>query len=286
MVTPFTRGGEYVDFDKVGPLAEMLQKQGAGGLFPCGTTGEGLLLSAEERKEVVAEVVAAVGKKLQVIAHTGAIDTATTIELTAQAADAGAHAAAIVAPFYYGYDAASLKNYYASIAKAVPGFPILLYNIPGCAKNVLDVELVVALAEKHDNIVGIKDSSGDMVHLSRLIAATPKGFNVINGVDEYGYQAFLAGTTAAVSGTSNVVLDIYRKLFDQVQHGNLKQAWKLQEKLLDACRYLEYGRKAAVFKEAMRLRGFDPGFVRPPQCELTAAEKKKLKAAMKTAGLI
>lgn len=285
MVTPFTRGGQYVDMDKVGGIAERLVKEGAHGLFPCGTTGEGMLMSPEERKEVLNEVIGAVGKKATIIAHTGTFDLATTIELTAHAAANGAHAAAIVAPGYYGYDDTSLKLYYRAIAKAVAGFPIMLYNIPSCARNGLSAEVILELANE-ENIVGIKDSSGNMALLTRLIGNAPKGFAVVNGADEYGYQAFLAGAAGAVSGTSNVVLKLYRAIWDNVKAGKLDKAWAAQVKLEGACRILEYGRKAAIFKEGMRLRGFDPGYVRPPMRELDTKERKAFEQAMTDAGLI
>lgn len=285
MVTPFTKGGEYVDFDKVGPVAEWLVKRGASGLFPCGTTGEGPLMTPEERKTVAEEVVQAVGKKAQVIIHTGVWDTATTIELTRHAQEIGAHGAGVVAPGYYGYDDAALEQYYRSIAKTVPGFPVLLYNIPGCAKNYLKPGLIAKLAEV-ENIVGVKDSTCDMIQLTQLLSIVPKDFNVINGVDDYGYQAFMAGVKAAVSGTSNAVIDLYMGVYTNLKKGNLKQAWAWQVRQSEACRIFEYGRMSAMIKEGMRLRGFDAGYVRPPQRELTAAEKKALARRMEKAGLI
>jgi len=286
MVTPFTKGGTYVDYDKVGPLAEWLVNWGASGLFPCGTTGEGLLMSPDERKVVLEEIVQAVGKKTKVIAHTGALDTATTIELTQHAQACGAYGAGVVAPGFYGYDDASLERFYKTIANAVKGFPILLYNIPGCAKNVLTPELVLRLAESVENIVGIKDSSGNMANLTRMIGAAPKGFSVINGEDGYGYQALVAGAPAVVSGTSNVVLDLYKAVYDNVKKGNLKKAWQEQVRLERCTRIFQYGRMAAIFKQGLRLRGFDAGYVRPPQRELTPAEKKALAKGLKAEGLL
>lgn len=285
MVTPFTKNGEFVDFDKVGPLAEWLVKRGAAGLFPCGTTGEGMLLTVEERKAVLEEVMQAAGKKTKVIAHTGALDTATTIELTRHAQECGAYAAGVVAPGYYGYDDQSLEIFYRSIAKAVPELPVLLYNIPGCARNYLKPSLVLKLAEI-ENIAGVKDSTGDMKQMTQLLAHAPKDFYVINGEDEFGYQAFLAGVKAVVSGTSNVVIDVYLGVYENVVKGNLKKAWEYQCRQSDACRIFEYGRLSAVIKEGMKLRGFDAGAVRPPQREISAAEKKALAKKMEAAGLI
>ena len=110
-------------------------KQGATGVFPCGTTSEGLLLSPDERREVAEEVIRSVDKKTPVVVHTGAMDLATTIELTRHARDCGALAASIVTPWYYLYDDEALFQYYRTIARAVDKFPILLYNIPACGRN-------------------------------------------------------------------------------------------------------------------------------------------------------
>lgn len=286
MITPFTKDGEYVDYDKVGPFAERMVAMGAKGLFPCGTTGEGMLLSPDERREVAEEVVSTVGRKAKVIIHTGCLDTATTVELTRHARDIGADGAAIVAPGYYAYDDASLAKFYTTVAKAVDGFPILMYNIPSCARNLLSVDFVVRMAETVENIVGIKDSGGSMGYITQLIARAPKDFMVINGVDEYGYQAILAGCPAVVSGLSNVVCDIYAAVYGHLKKGDMKKAWQEQIRLERASRIFEYGRKTATFKEGSRMRGFDAGYVRPPMRELTAPEKKKLQKDLEELGVL
>src|SRR5690606_17933416 len=131
--------------------AERMSEMGASGLFPCGTTGEGLLCSADERKTILDETIQGAGKKVRVIAHTGAMDTATTIELTQHAQAIGAYGAAVIAPCFYGYDDAALEQYYGAVAKSVPGFPVLLYNLPSCAKIALSAELVHKLATTHEN---------------------------------------------------------------------------------------------------------------------------------------
>jgi dihydrodipicolinate synthase/N-acetylneuraminate lyase len=286
MVTPFTKNGEFVDLDRVGPVAERLVKGGVHGLFPCGTTGEGFLLAPDERMDILEEVVKAVGKKATVIAQTGGCETATVIELTRHAQECGAHGAAIVAPGYYAYDDLAIKAFYTTIAKAVKGFPIMMYNIPSCARNALSAELILDLANSVENIVGLKDSSGNMGLITRLLGNAPKGFYVVNGADEYGFQALVAGCSGVVSGTSNVWHEIYLSVYNNVKKGNQKQAWKDQIKLERLCRVLQYGRNIAIFKEGMRMRGFDPGYVRPPQRELTAAEKKWLAQELSDMGVI
>ena len=286
MVTPFTADGEFVDFDKVGPLVNWLEQKGITGLFPCGTTGEGQLLSPDERRETLEEVVATADKKTLVVAHTGAPDLATTIELTQHAQECGAKAAGVVAPSFYSYDDKALYQFFRRIAKAVPEFPVLLYNIPGCTHNPLSGDLILRLAENCDNIVGIKDSSGDMGLLTRLLGGAPKGFNVINGSDGYGYQFFRAGGKAVVSGTSNVCAELYVSIHKSLRENRPKKAWNDQVTLEKACRVFEYGAKVSVFKEGMRLRGFDPGAVRPPQRELTGAETRKLAKGLTELGIL
>jgi 4-hydroxy-tetrahydrodipicolinate synthase len=286
MLTPFTKNGKQIDPEKAGALAVYLADQGVHGVFPCGTTGEGMLMTLDERKRVIEAVVAAAGKRIKVIAHTGCLDTASTIELTRHAMETGAAAAGVVAPGFFSYDDASLLAHFSAVANAVKGFPVLLYNIPGCAKNWLTPSLIATLAERHENIVGMKDSSGDMSALTRILACVPKDFKVINGVDEYSFQALVAGAKGCVSSTANVVPELFLSIFDNVRKGDFKKAWSAQVKLANACTLFQYGRMVAYYKEGLRLRGFDAGSVRPPQRELTAAEKKALAKSLEEAGLI
>ena len=286
LLTPFTKNGERPDYEKACALALRLAGQGVQGVFPGGTTGEGLLMSVEERKTLIEEIVGAAGSRLKVIAHTGALDTATTVALTRHARDAGAYAAGVVTPGFYSYDDASLAAHLKAVAKAVPGFPVLLYNIPGCAKNVLSPKLIVKLASEVDNIVGLKDSAGDMAALTAVLGNAPKGFHVINGVDEYTFQALVAGAKGSVSSTANVVPELFLGVFNNVKRGNLKKAWTLQVKLSRMCGWFQYGRMVAFYKEGLRLRGFDAGYLRAPQRALTASERKGLAKALEEEGII
>jgi dihydrodipicolinate synthase/N-acetylneuraminate lyase len=286
LLTPFTKGGKQVAYEQACALATRLADQGVHGIFPAGTTGEGMLMTLAERKRLIEELVKAVGKRVKVIAQTGCLDTASTIDLTCHAMEAGASAAGIVTPGFYAYDDAALIGHYTAVAAAAKGFPILLYNIPGCARNTLSPELIFDLAKRCDNIVGMKDSAGDMSALTRILAGAPKAFTVINGVDEYSFQALLSGAMGCVSSTANVVPEIFLAIFNNVRKGDLRAAWKAQTKLAEACRLFQYGRMVAYYKEGLRLRGFDPGFVRPPQRELTAAERKAFAQALSAAGIL
>lgn len=285
-LTPFTRNGKEIDHHKLKNLIEFLIQKGVHGLFVGGTTGEGLILSVEERKELLESVIKIAGKKCMVIAHTGTFELKSTIELTAHALEQKAFGAGIVTPGYYYYDEEALYQYYSTIAKEFPKFPILLYNIPSCARNFLSNKLILKLAKKHPNIVGIKDSTGNMVNLSELLTIKPVGFAIINGVDEYGYQAFLAGVQGAVSGTANVAPEIYLGVYDNCMKRRLPEAWIFQTQLTKLCQTLQYGRNLGIFKYALKLRGIDVGFVRPPHREPTRIEKKEIEDSLRKLNLI
>ena len=286
LLTPFTKGGVRVDFEGAAALAVRLAGQGVHGLFVAGTTGEGLLLTKSERKHLLEAVVQAVGTKLKVVAHTGCLDTATTIELTHHAVENGAVAAGVIAPPFFTYDDAALKRHFLAVAKAAPGVPIMLYNLPSCAKNLLTPDLIVDLANRADNIVGLKDSGGDLVALTQVINDSPEGFNVINGTDSYTYQAYLSSDKGSVASTANVFPELFLDIMSAVRDGKLKEAMASQQKLTAACGAFQYGAKVCLYKEALRLRGFDAGYVRSPQREATSQEKKQLAKKLETIGLI
>lgn len=286
LLTAFTKQGVRVDYERTCALAVRLADQGVHAIFPCGTTGEGMIMTLEERREVLERLIDAVGKRVKVVAHTGAFDTATTIDLTQHAAAAGAYAAGVVTPGYYGYDDRALFAHFKAVAGAVKGFPVLLYNIPVCAKNRLAPELVLRLAEHCDNIVGMKDSGGDISALNDVLAGAPKDFAVINGVDTYTMQALAAGAKGSVASHANVVPHLFLGIFNSMRKGNLKQAWEHQKALNRVCPIFQYGAMPAYYKEGLRLLGFDAGYVRPPHRELTTRERKTLAKALEDAGVI
>lgn len=286
LLTPFTKGGVKVDYDRACGLASFLAKKDVNGLFVCGTTGEGPLMTLAERKQMVEEVVGAVGKKVTVIAHTGCFDTASTIELTQHAQKAGAAAAGVVTPGFFTFDDECLYRHFKAVADSVKGFPILLYNIPGCVKNVIKPSLVHRLAKDVKNIVGMKDSGGNITAFNEVMLGVPKGFVAINGVDEYSMQALAVGGSGCVSSTANVVPELFIAIYKAMKKGNLDKAWESQQKLCKACATFHYGALVSRYKEGVRLRGFDPGYVRAPQRELTKEERKELAKNMKAAGLL
>ncbi len=286
ILTPFTKNGVKVDYEKACALAIRLADQGVHGIFVCGTTGEGFLMTVEERMRLLEELIGAVGKRINVIAQTGHFDTGTSIKLTRHAQKAGAVAAAVIAPGFYTYDNTALKLHYKMIANAIKGFPIMLYNLPSCAKNLLTPALIFELSTKYNNIMGIKDSSRDMALLSRVLGDAPDEYIIINGVDEYTYQAYLTGAHGSVSSTANVFPELFLNIYTNVKKSNFEEAWETQKIINHVCELFNYGKMVAFYKEGLRLRGFDPGYVRPPQRELIPAERQRLAKRLEHMDLI
>lgn len=286
ILTPFKKGGMEIDFDKAAAWAETLAKKGVHGIFMAGSSGEGLLMSAEERKQLACVLMDAVGHKIKVVVQTGCLDVPQTIDLTRHAHEIGAHAVAVYAPGFYRYDDESLYGHFAHVAKAVPEMPMMLYNIPRYTGNSMSPKLIFRLANDFDSIVGMKDSSGDIGHLTRVIAGAPKGFVVINGADDFSYQAYLTGAAGSVALTANVTPELFLSIYADVKKGKLDRALTTQNRLNVVCDSLGGGAMISSYKEAIRLRGHETGFVRPPQRELTASEKRDLRGRLKAIKLI
>lgn len=286
ILTPFKKGGTEIDFDKAAAWAEALVKKGVHGIFMAGSSGEGLLMSAEERKQLACVYMDAVGKDIKVVVQTGCLDVPQTIDLTRHALEIGAHAVAVYAPGFYRYDDEALYGHFAHVAKAVPEMPLMLYNIPRYTGNSMSAELIARLAGDFDSVVGMKDSSGDMGHVTRVVSLTPKDFVVINGADEFSYQAYLTGASGSVSLTANVVPGPFISIFEDVKKGKLDRALATQHRVNEVAATLGGGAMISVYKEAVRLQGHDVGYVRPPQRELSASEKRDLRAKLKSIKLI
>jgi 4-hydroxy-tetrahydrodipicolinate synthase len=264
LITPFDERGN-IDTTAVKCVVDYLIERGIKGLFPCGTTGEGPLLSIAERKQMAEAVVAAVDGRIPVIVHTGAINTAAAMALTQHAQSVGAQAAALIAPYFFHHTAESLFQHLKIIASQVPEFPIYLYNNPAVGNNHnLSLELVTRLVEACPNIVGMKDSSGSLNMSTQLAYKFKDKFNTAIGCDGYILAGMAVGIDAYVSGNAHVVPELAVALHQTASEDNLTLARQLQQQLDDAIRVLEDGRDLSIFKGLLARRGLPVGTVRPP----------------------
>ncbi|MCB0128060.1 MAG: dihydrodipicolinate synthase family protein [Caldilineaceae bacterium] len=271
LVTPFAAHGR-LDLAAIPRLVNHLVDCGVAGLFPGGTTGEGFLLSLEERRQLAATVVDAAAGRVPVIVQTGTPTTAETLALTEHAQAVGAQAVAILPPYVYHHADAALLRHYITVAQSVPDLPIYLYNFPAISHNTLTTALILALRAEAPNIVGMKDSSGSLATLTEVVAATDGAFNAINGGDGQVLMALAMDFDGCVSGNANVVPELLVALYQAVTNGALPKARKLQQQLNAVRILLGDGGNLSLFKAMLARRGVPVGDVRAPLLPATAEQ--------------
>lgn len=263
MLTPFDEL-EVVDEAGIERLVHFLIASGVSGLFPLGTTGEGPLLTTDERREAARLVIQYARGRVPVIIHTGAITTAETIALTRHARDSGAQAAAIVPPYFYKLSDQALFEHHMAVAGAVPDFPIYLYNNPAVTPNALSTEMVFRLADACPNITGLKDSSGSLATLFASHQLRNGQFNTASGPDGLILAGQAMGLDACVSGNANFVPELVVGIVTAVRKGDLETARTLQRHLDEIRRVLGDGADLSLFKAMCARRGIPIGSVRLP----------------------
>ena len=228
MITPFDED-ERVDVKALQKMTNYLIEAGVHGVFPLGSTGESYGLSYEKKKEIIETVVEATNKRVPVYAGTGAITTKETISLTRLATEIGVDAVSVITPFFITLNDQELYNHYQAIASST-NLPIILYNNPARTGINLSVDLVVKLS-KIDNIVGIKDSSGDMTQGAEYIRRTDDDFAFLAGRDTLIFAFLSYGGKGAVPATANIVPQIAVKIYEEYKKGNSQEALKAQLQL-------------------------------------------------------
>lgn len=263
LLTPFDRTGS-LDLTAAGRLVEYLIKRGVHGLMPGGTTGEGPLLSEDERRVLAETVVRAADGRLPVIVHTGAITTREAVALTQHAQACGGAAAALITPYYFRYTDEALFRHYVAVCEAVPDFPIYLYNNPAVTGNVISADLAARVVEACPNVVGMKDSGGHLENLLRCMTLRDGTFNTASGNDGDILAALALGMDACVSGNANVVPELVTALYRAASGGDLPEARRLQRRVNRVREILEDGRDLSLFKAMLTARGLPVGTVRAP----------------------
>ncbi|MBV7337546.1 dihydrodipicolinate synthase family protein [Chloroflexi bacterium TSY] len=263
IVTPFDKSGQ-IDAAALKRVVDHLIAHGVSGLFPGGTTGEGFLLTSDERRLLSETVVEAAAGRVPVIVHTGTPTTADTLGLTKHAQAVGAQAVAILPPYVYHHSDEALLRHYVTVAQSVPEFPIFLYNFPAISHNTISAELILRLRNEAPNIIGMKDSSGSLETLAQVVAATNGQFNAINGGDGQALMALAMGFDGCVSGNANVVPELMVNLYEAALAGDLATARILQQKLNQVRTILGDGGNLSLFKGILAKRGVDVGDVRAP----------------------
>ncbi len=282
MVTPFDEQGQ-VSLERVERLTDFLIEKGVQCLYPLGTTGEMVRLSAEERKAVAETVVARAAGRATVYIHTGAVKLEDAVELSRHAAEIGADGIGAVTPIFLSANSQEQEYYYSQIITSVPkGFPVYLYNIPQCSANDLTAATAESLANQYDNVVGIKYSLPDMLRTGEYLTVRDGHFSVVQGTDRLFLASLAMGCDGVVSGVSCVYPEPFVAIYEAYRNGDIAKARKWQRVAVQYCEVLRNGSNMAYFKAALRYRGMDTGHMRLPQLDLpsdeVAALEQKLKA--------
>ena len=284
IVTPMKANGE-VNFEKLGELLEFQIAGGTDSIIICGTTGEASTLSHEEHLECIRYTVDKVAKRIPVIAGTGSNCTETAIYLSKEAEKAGADGLLLVAPYYNKATQKGLVAHFTETAKAV-NIPAILYNVPGRTGSNIMPATVAELAKNVDNIIGIKDATGNMHQTMQMMQLCQGDIDLYSGNDEIIVPVLSAGGKGVISVLSNVVPkethDICAKFFE----GDVKGSLELQLKYLPLIDNLFSEVNPIPVKAALNLMGMEVGSLRLPLTEMEDANKAKLAAVMKNLGLI
>ncbi|VEP14045.1 4-hydroxy-tetrahydrodipicolinate synthase [Hyella patelloides LEGE 07179] len=284
MVTPFAEDGS-VNYDIAEKLAVDLVERGNEGLVICGTTGESPSLTWEEEYQLFKVVKKAVGNRASIIAGTGSNSTQEAISATQEAAKLGLDGTLQVVPYYNKPPQEGLYQHFSAIAKACPNIKMMLYNVPGRTSRNLEADTVAKLA-KIENIVAIKEASGDLEQTCQIRRVTPPSFAIYSGEDALTLPMLTVGGVGVVSVAAHLVSQDIQKMFQAFEQGNNKLATEIQLKLFPLYKVLFATTNPIPIKYALNLKGWQVGGLRSPLCELQLDLQEKLKTTLKDLSLI
>ncbi len=281
LVTPFRNDGS-VDEERFTSLVHRQIKGGVKLLVPCGTTGESVTMSEAERLNVIRLTVsAAKEKRAKVIAGTGGNNTASVIDFTRHAREAGADAALVVAPYYNKPTQEGMYAHFAEIAKSVKGFPIMLYNVPSRTSSNISAETTLRLAAKFDNIVATKEASGNYSQVMEIIRNRPRNFKVFSGDDASAVPLIALGAEGLVSVCSNQIPRETVRMVEHALNGSFHFARRLHYKWLPLMEANFIESSPGPCKFVMKEMGLLDENVRLPLVPVTPATQSALKRVMK-----
>ena len=284
LVTPFKDNGD-VDFDKLKELVEFHVAHKTDAIVICGTTGEAATLSHEEHLECIKKCVEFADHRIKVVAGTGSNCTATAIYLSTEAESYGVDGLLVVTPYYNKATQKGLIAHFTAVANSV-SVPIILYNVPsrtGC--NILP-ETAVELAKTVDNIVGIKEASGNIGQVVKLASLAQGCIDIYSGNDDQVVPLLSLGGKGVISVTANIIPEDTHDMVMKFLEGDIEGSLKLQLKAVELCNALFCEVNPIPVKKAVELLGLCGGTLRMPLTEMKPANVEKLKTAMKNYGIL
>ena len=276
LITPFTKDNE-VDEEGLRQNIEFLIEGGVSGIVPCGTTGESATLSMSEHEHVIE--IAINCSTVPVVAGTGSNNTIEALELTKSAEDAGADAALLITPYYNKPNDRGMIAHFKAISNAVD-LPLILYNVPSRTGINLKPEVVADLA-RESNIIGIKEASGNLEQITRIIELTQdEDFVIFSGDDALTLPIMALGGVGVISVVANVAPSLVVSMVKAFQKGELKEARELHIELAPLIRAAFLETNPIPIKKAVELIGLSAGSLRLPLASISADNEKKLRTAL------
>ena len=277
MTTPFTADGK-VDTAALEEQTEYLIEKGIQCLYPCGTTGEMYLMSAEERELVAETVVKKAAGRVTVFIHVGAMTVDETIRLAQHAHKIGADGVGVVTPSYFTVNDRAMVEYYKTVCAALPDdFPVYVYVIPQLAHNDISAATMEQIAAACKNVVGVKYSFADMRRINEYLQVRNGNFSVVPGADDLFLPALVCGCDGVVSGCSGPVPEAFVAVYKAFQSGNLEGARKAQVAATELVKLMQFGGDMSIFKNILTFRGVTGGHMRKPLLDLTDEQVAQLK---------
>lgn len=283
IVTPFTENNE-VDYEKLNELIEFHIANGTDSIVICGTTGEASTLTHEEHLEAIRFTVEKVNKRIPVIAGTGSNCTDTAIYLSTEAEKYGVDALLLVTPYYNKATQKGLIAHFTAVANSVK-LPIILYNVPGRTGCNLLPQTIAALFHNVENIVGVKEASGNIAQVAEMMQLTDGKLELYSGNDDMIVPILSLGGCGVISVLSNVLPRQTHDIVAKYLEGDVKGSCELQLKLFPLIKALFCEVNPIPVKTAVNLMGMNVGALRMPLTEMEPANKEYLIKELKASGV-
>ena len=274
-----------INYEKLDELLEEQIAAGTDAIIICGTTGESATLSEKEHLDAIKFTIERVKGRIPVIAGTGSNSTHTAVEMSKEAAENGADGLLVVTPYYNKGTQNGLIRHYTTIANAVDK-PIIMYNVPSRTGCNLLPPTVAALFKEVENIVGIKEASGNFSNIAEIAALCGPDFDLYSGNDDQNIPILSLGGKGVISVLANVAPKQTHDMVEKFLSGDTKGAAKLQLESIELINALFCEVNPIPVKTALNLMGFDVGPCKAPLCEMEEEHIEQLKTAMKNYGLL
>lgn len=285
LVTPFTTDGA-IDEDRMRALVDRQIENGVKLLVPCGTTGESATMTEEEDARVIATTIEVARGRAKVIAGAGSNSTASAIEYSQRARDLGADAVLQVAPWYNKPTQEGLYAHFSAIAKAIPELPIMLYNVPGRTSSNIAAQTTLKLARDHENIVAVKEASGNFSQIMEILRERPANFCVLSGDDAVTLPLIALGGDGIVSVASNEIPDLMSQMTNLALAGKWDEARSLHYRILPLMEVNFIESSPGPVKAAMAMMGLLEENFRLPLVPITEKSRARVREVIAELGLI